>query len=103
MLMFLSLHHLIHFQTKYVQPLGGSSVDSFSAIKITALGRPQFLVGTTIVIKISMHIVNLTDTLAEGMWWTDIFFSFFFKATVLRGPGEMAAIFHLPRITAGKR
>lgn len=51
-------------------------MDSFSAVKITALGRPQFLVGTTIVIKMSMHNVNLTDTLAEGMWWTDIFFFF---------------------------
>lgn len=31
---------------KYVGPLGGSSMDGFSAIKMTALGRPQFLVGS---------------------------------------------------------
>lgn len=31
--------------------------------------------------------------------WTDIFF----KAPVLRSPGKMAAIFHLPSITAGER
>lgn len=74
----------------------------FSAIKMTALGRPQFLVGTKIGIKMSMHNVILTDS----SWWrgvVDWYIVYYFQATVLRGPGEMATIFHIPCITAGKR
>lgn len=47
------------FKLKHVQSLGGSSMDGFSAIKITALGRPQFLVGTKIVIKMSVFLIFL--------------------------------------------
>lgn len=47
------------FKLKHVQSLGGSSMDGFSAIKITALGRPQFLVGAKIVIKMSMYLIFL--------------------------------------------
>lgn len=35
-----------------VQSIGGSSVEGFSAIKMTALGRPQFLVGIHIVVNL---------------------------------------------------
>lgn len=38
---------------KPVQLLGGTSTDGFSAIKMTALGRPQFLVHTRIVKQMS--------------------------------------------------
>lgn len=71
---FLSLHHMIYFKTKYAWPLGGSSMDGFSAIKMTALGRPQFLVGTKGWLK--GQCSNLADTLAEGVWWIDIMLFF---------------------------
>lgn len=70
--------------------VGGSSVDGFSAIKMTALGRPQFLVGSKGRFKGPCTALSDTDTIL-------------LKAPVLRGPGEMAAVLHLPSITAGER
>lgn len=94
-----SHHHLICFKTKYACPLGGSSMDGFSAIKMTALGRPQFLVGTKGWLK--GQCTNLADSLHHTP--SAKVTSCFCTAPVLRGPGEMAAIFHLPGITAGER
>lgn len=69
---------------------------------MTALGRPQFLVSTKTVIKMSMHNAILTDS-SRCRGVVDWYIVLFFQATVLRGPGEMATIFHIPCITAGKR
>lgn len=61
-----------------VLPLGGSSMDGFSAIKMTALGRPQFLVGTKA--WLTGQCTGLADTLVTEMRWADMLHVFIFPS-----------------------